>query len=141
MLNIRLLWLNCPDFNVLGPGCATLFFTAAMNVALINTIFPFIALNALFLQIFSKFKRVTNSLGSKGLTHGRVVGVREALVHPLPHEYPAVVGEGALDDLVVVLCQLFGDLCGWIRLTDVKSQSWESHSKRNHSQHVPLYHW
>lgn len=46
-----------------------------------------------------------------GLTHGRVVGVGETLVHPLPHEHPAVVGEGALDDLVVVLFQLLRGLC------------------------------
>lgn len=51
----------------------------------------------------------------EGLTHGCVVGVREALVHPLPHEYPAIVGEGALDDLVVVLFQIFGDLHGQIQ--------------------------
>lgn len=54
------------------------------------------------------------SLCSEGLTHGRVVGVWEALVHPLPHEHPAVVGEGALDDLVVILLQIFGDLRGQI---------------------------
>lgn len=48
----------------------------------------------------------------RSLTHGRVVGVGEALVHPLPHEHPAVVGKRALDDLVVVLFQLFSGLCG-----------------------------
>lgn len=46
----------------------------------------------------------------KTLTHGRVVGVGEALVHPLPHEHPGVAGKVALDDLVVVLSQLFGGL-------------------------------
>lgn len=55
-----------------------------------------------------------NKVGQRRLTHGCVVGVREALVHPLPHEHPAVVGEGALDDLVVILFQLFGDLQGQI---------------------------
>lgn len=56
----------------------------------------------------------TNKLDSEGrrLTHRRVVGVGEALVHPLPHEHPGVVGEGALDDLVVVLFQLFTGLRG-----------------------------
>lgn len=44
------------------------------------------------------------------LTHGCVVGVGEALVHPLPHEHPAVIGESALNDLVVVLFQLFSGL-------------------------------
>lgn len=56
-----------------------------------------------------------NELGERGersLTHGGVVGVGKALVHPLPHEHPGVVGEGALDNLVVVLFQLFGGLCG-----------------------------
>lgn len=47
---------------------------------------------------------------SKALTHGCVVGVGEALVHPLPHELPFVVGKITLDDLVVVLSQLFGGL-------------------------------
>lgn len=47
---------------------------------------------------------------SEGLTHGCVVGVGEALVHPLPHEHPAVIGKGALDDLAVVLFQLFSGL-------------------------------
>lgn len=49
---------------------------------------------------------------SKTLTHGCVVGVGEALVHPLPHELPFVVGKIALDDLVVVLSQFFGGLQG-----------------------------
>lgn len=40
-------------------------------------------------------------------SHGCLVRVWEALVDPLPHEHPGVVGKGALDDLVVVLFQLF----------------------------------
>lgn len=57
-------------------------------------------------------KRSTASINWKAemLTHGCVVGVGEALVHPLPHEHPGVAGEVALDDLVVVLPQLFGGL-------------------------------
>lgn len=47
----------------------------------------------------------------RSLTHGCVVGIGEALVHPLPHEHPAVIGEGAFDDLVVVLLQLSRRLC------------------------------
>lgn len=54
----------------------------------------------------------TRAEGSGGLTHGCVVGVGEALVHPLPHELPFVVRKVALDDLVVVLPQLFGGLRG-----------------------------
>lgn len=42
-------------------------------------------------------------------SHGRVVGVGEALVYSLSHEHPGVVHEGTLDDLVVVHFQL---LCG-----------------------------
>lgn len=57
-------------------------------------------------------KKLTASINwkVKKLTHGCVVGVGEALVHPLPHEHPGVAGEVALDDLVVVLSQLFGGL-------------------------------
>lgn len=47
----------------------------------------------------------------QSLTHGGVVGVGEALVHPLSHEHPAVIGKSALDDLVVILFQLFSGLC------------------------------
>lgn len=54
----------------------------------------------------------TRTEGSRGLTHGCVVGVGEALVHPLPHELPFVVRKVALNDLVVVLPQLFGGLRG-----------------------------
>lgn len=54
----------------------------------------------------------------RSLTHGGVVGVGEALVHPLPHEHPGVVGKGALDNLVVVLFQLFGGLGGQKYKTD-----------------------
>lgn len=57
-------------------------------------------------------KQSKTAEGSGGLTHGCVVGVGEALVHPLPHELPFVVRKVALDDLVVVLPQLFGGLRG-----------------------------
>lgn len=54
-------------------------------------------------------KQVFNSQ-QRRLTHSCVVGVWEALVYPLPHEHPAVVVEGALDDLVVVQFELFRGL-------------------------------
>lgn len=60
-------------------------------------------------------KQSKTAEGSGGLTHGCVVGVGEALVHPLPHELPFVVRKVALDDLVVVLPQLFGGLRGGVK--------------------------
>ena len=43
-------------------------------------------------------------------SHRCDIGVGETLVCPLSHEDPGVVPEGALDDLVVVLFQLFSGL-------------------------------
>ena len=48
----------------------------------------------------------------QALTHGRIVGVWEALVYPLSHEHPGVADKGALYDFVVVLLQILGHLQG-----------------------------